>query len=357
MDQIYKDVEKKIKTKHSFGWTPKYKTIIKTSLKKEIVTEVATRAFEKLGWELTYKDRESTEAYRKNSEKIIIKALLDNKIQIESVTLGNEMWDMGRNSKRVRLFEFAFREEERNFDPEKQTELHNEIQIKDNWDDYIIPTFLPIPERRREPTFAIPVIGGLLIALIFAFLTAYLTVNVIYIIMLYESIIGMAFGFSLKYLIKWGNFTNSEKLLFLIYAMIAVFFITNQIFQYQIIISQNDITGFSFFDFIKLRFESGLKIKSLNTGWIGLIISWILQVLIIYWITILRAFSSLLVYQSERIPREVVEFAYYHFVKEKSEQEVRGELSKMGWSNEVSQNEIFEALGAVYERQNFLKSS
>jgi len=362
MDQIYKDFEKSIKTKHSFRWTPKYKTTIETTLKKEIVTEVASKAFERLGWELIYKDKEITEAHRKNSygtwtEKIIVKTLPNGKVEIESVALGNEMWDLGRNSKRVKLFEFAFKNQEKEFDFEKQIELEKEVQRKDNWDDYVMPTSLPLPMDRTQPTFAIPAIGGIFISILAAYLIAYVSVNGIYVIGLYESIIGFGFGFTLKHLIRWGNFTNGEKLQYLIYAMIAVFFFANQIFQYEIVISKNNIPGVDFIDFIKFKFENGLKIKSLNTGWIGLIISWIFQVLVIYWITILRAFSSLLIYQSERVPSEVIDFAYYHFVKGKSEQEVRLELSRLGWNTDRSQNDVIEAIGAIGERQDFIRSA
>jgi len=362
MDPIYKDFEKSIKTKHSFGWTPKYKTTIETTLKKELVTEVASRVFEKLGWELIYKDRQTTEGHRKNgygtrTEKIIVKSIPNHKVEIESISLGNEMWDLGRNSKRVKLFEFALKDHEKEFDFEKQFELEKEVQRKDNWDDYVIPISLPQPIARVEPTFTIPSIGGIFVSILAAYLIAYVSVNGIYVIGLYESIIGFVFGFALKYLIRWGNFTNGEKLHFLIYAMIALFFFANQIFQYEIVISKNNLTGVSFIDFIKFRLENGLKIKSINTGWIGLIISWVFQVLLIYWITSLRTFSSLLIYQSERVPSSVMEFAYFHLVKGKSEQEVRLELSRLGWTTDRSQNEVIEAIGAIGERQEFTRSA
>ncbi|KXK28317.1 MAG: hypothetical protein UZ12_BCD005001011 [Bacteroidetes bacterium OLB12] len=266
------------------------------------------------------------------------------------------MWDFGRNSKWVKLFEFAFKNHEKDYDIEKQIELEKEVKRKDNWDDYVIPTSLPQPVKRIEPTFAIPVTGGIFVSILAAYIIAYVSVNGIYIIGFYESIIGFGFGLSLKYLIKWSNFTNGEKLHYLIYAMIALFFFANQIFQYEIVMSKNNITGVSFMDFIKFKFENGLKIKSVNTGWIGLIISWVFQILVIYWITVLKTFSSLLIYQSERVPSEVIDFAYYHFVKGKSEQEVRLELAKMGWNTDLSQNEVIESIGAIGERQDFIRS-
>ena len=61
----------------------------------------------------------------------------------------------------------------------------------------------------------------------------------------------------------------------------------------------------------------------------------------------LRLASNLTAYQLERVPMEVVNFAFYHFVKEKTENQVRSELSKMGWTEEQDQNEVFESIGAV----------
>ncbi len=74
-----------------------------------------------------------------------------------------------------------------------------------------------------------------------------------------------------------------------------------------------------FIEFIKLRLDAGLTIKSLNTGWIGLLISWIFQLGFTYLIGMLRLISSLTNYQLERVPMPVVDFAFYHFVKEKTE--------------------------------------
>ena len=52
-------------------------------------------------------------------------------------------------------------------------------------------------------------------------------------------------------------------------------------------------------------------------------------------------------YVIERVPVEVVDFAYYHFVKEKSEEEVRAELAKKGWSDIRNQDEVFEAISGL----------
>jgi hypothetical protein len=123
----------------------------------------------------------------------------------------------------------------------------------------------------------------------------------------------------------------------------------NQYFLYGLIMSENNIEPIGFLNFIQLRFQEGLTIKSMNTGWIGLIISWIFQMGFTFGIAHIQLASHLTQYQLEKIPMEVVNFAFYHFVKEKDENGVRQELSKMGWSKEEDQNDVFESIGAMQE--------
>jgi len=154
-------------------------------------------------------------------------------------------------------------------------------------------------------------------------------------------------GFMLKQFIKLSNYTFYDYLHYLLIGMILITYISNQFFQYQIILNENNFQPFSFLEFIQARFEAGITIKKLNTGWIGLLISWVLQLVITYFIGILRLSSSLISYSLERVPMEVVDFAYYHFVKEKTEDQVRDELSKMGWNEKQDQEEVFESIGAM----------
>jgi hypothetical protein len=361
MDQLYKDFEKTIKTKHSFAFTPKFKATINTTLKKELVTEVASLAFKKLEWDVIHHDRDSIEARRKKwktwTEKIIVRPLPDNKVEIESTALGNEMWDMGRNSRRVRLFEFAFGLEEKNFDVTQQQHLEDKVKREENMDDYVIPETLTPPIERKEPNFMIPAGAGIFVSIVCAFAIAYVSVNVIYVIGFFEAAVAIAFGFALKQGIRWGNFTDVEKLMYVVYAMIAIFFCFNQVFQYEIIKDKAGITDLGFWEFMKYKFENGLTIKKLNTGWVGLIISWVFQILIIYFITGLRLTTAAIDYVIKRIPVDVVEFAGYHLVRGRSEQEVRQELSSKGWTSEQSQNEVFEALGGHHGLREFVRAT
>ncbi len=351
MTEELKKYESTIKKNHSVAWTPKYEEEFKTNLKPIVFIPIVIKTFEKLGWDLVYHDENSAEAKRKRDlwqwgQKITV-TFVYGKVKVKSVSLGNEFWDFGRNSKRVKLFIYAFQQTEKEFNKEALIELEKEVEKTNNWDDYEIPESLPQPKGRKEPKLWIPILGGLLAAILIGYAIAFLSVKGIYIIGLFEVGVAIAMGFVLKQLIKVSNYTFYHHLHYLLIGMILTTYISNQYFQYQIILNEKNFEPFSFWEFLQARFETGLTIKSLNTGWIGLLVSWGLQLVITYFIGILRLSSSIISYSIERVPMEVVDFAYYHFVKDKTEDQVRTELAKMGWNKTQDQDEVFESIGAM----------
>ncbi|WP_228463206.1 hypothetical protein [Chryseobacterium cheonjiense] len=82
-------------------------------------------------------------------------------------------------------------------------------------------------------------------------------------------------------------------------------------------------------------------------GWIGWIIIWIVQLGLTGLVAYLRIVVVLTKYVLERIPVEVVDFACYHFIKSKSEEEVRRALAEKGWSDKKDQDEVFDAIGGL----------
>ncbi len=355
MEEKFKVYEKTVKKKHSFNWTPNYKEEFRTSLNKIVFIPIVEKVLQKLDWDLVFKDENSIEAKRKvkslgfeqYTEAITISYNF-GVVKVKSESLGNEMWDFGRNSKRVKLFIYAFKETENEFDRNALNELEEETEKKNNWDDYVVPENLPKPKKSKKSTFYIPIICGLITSLVLGFIIAEVSLHGIYIIGLFEALIGIAIAFSLKHLIKFSNFTEFKKLHFLLIAMILITYLSNQYFQYEIILNENNYERIGFFEFIKIRFNQGLTIKNLNTGWIGLIISWVIQLGITYLIVYLRFISILTSYQLEKIPSEVLDFTYYHLLKGKSEKEVRNELSKKDWIENKNQDEVFEAIDAIY---------
>lgn len=352
MSDIFKNYEKTIKKKHSVNFTPRYKEQFTVSVNKTLFVAISEKAIEKLGWDLVYKDENNIEAKRKEKSlgverwtEAITASYEYGNVVVKSESLGNEIWDMGRNSKRVKLFIYAFEETLRAFDRQSLNELEKEIEKKNNWDDYVIPERLPQPNQAKKPSSIIPIIGGLLVSLILGFVIAFVSVKGMYFIGLFEFLVATIIAFAMKHLIKISNFTDFNVLKYLLAAMILLIYLSNQYLQYELILNENNYSRIGFWEFLKIRFSNGLTIKELNTGWIGLVISWVLQLGLTWLFVYLKIVSVLIKYTTERVPIEVVDFTYYHFVKEKTEEEVRNELAKKGWTDKINQDEVFEAIG------------
>lgn len=356
MEDIFKNYEKTIKKKHSINFTPKYKEEFRTSVNNTIFIAIAEKTIEKLDWDLVFKDEKNIEAKRKEkgfgierwTEAITASYEYGNVI-VKSESLGSEMWDVGRNSKRVKLFIFAFEKTLKTFDRQSLNDLEKEIEKKNNWDDYVIPESLPQPIKSKEPNILIPIIGGLVVSLILGFVIALISVKGMYFIGLFEFLVATAIALAMKQLIKLSNFTDFNKLQYLFAGMILLIYISNQYLQYEIILNQKNYDRIGFLEFIKLRLSQGLTIKDLNTGWIGLVISWVIQLGLTGLFVYLKIISILTKYTIERVPVEVVDFASYHFVKEKTDEEVRKELAKKGWTDKTNQDEVFEAIGGFQD--------
>ena len=132
MTEKLQEYENSIKKKHSFGWTPEYEEDMHTSLNKAVFSTIAIRAFEEIGWDVVYGDEGVAEAKRSRiwtgwSEKISVVNEFGT-VKVKSISLGNEMWDNGRNSKRVKLFIYTFQQIEKELDRETLGELEKEIE-------------------------------------------------------------------------------------------------------------------------------------------------------------------------------------------------------------------------------------
>ncbi|MCD9617240.1 hypothetical protein [Chryseobacterium gleum] len=352
MENIFKNYEKTITRKHSIGFTPKYKEEFRTFVNEVLFIAIAEKTFEKLGWDIVYKDDQSIEAKYKDTgwinerwTEIITVNYKNGGVLVKSESLGNEIWDNGKNSKRVKLFIYAYQETLKTFNIQALKDLEKEIEKKNNWDDYIIPETLPQPIPAKIPTIILPVIGGIFISLITGFLVACLSIKGLYFIGLFEFLVATALVCVMKYLIKFSNYTDFNKLLYLLGGMIVLTYASNEYFQYEIILNTNNLERIGFWNFLKIRFLHGFTVNKINLGWIGWIIIWIVQLGLTGIFVYFRLASVLTKYVIERVPAEVVDFAFYHVVKDKSEEEIRAELANKGWSHVQSQNEVFEAIG------------
>ena len=364
MEQHLKTYEKSIKKIHRFGLSPNYKEDFRIQLSGGAFLQIAKETFDKLGWQTIYADE--TDIHAKRAEKVlgfnqftegISVSFQFGKVTVKSESLGNEIWDNGRNSRRVKLFIHVFRETEKSYDKNEIKQLETELEKQQNWNDYVVPEVLPKEKIHRTPNLYILLAGALVLSLILAFVLALISVKGVYIIGLFEVLIALAISFAFKFLIKISNYTDFKNLTYVLIGTIVSVYFFNQHFQYEIILRENHLERIGFLNYMTLKFQNGLKIKSQNTGAIGLLISWIIQIGLTLLISYLRLASIVTTYKINRIPPEVIDFAFYHFVKDKPEQEVRNELSEKGWKNRQSQDEVFQAIGAVQDARDLSKIS
>ncbi len=353
MNLELENLQSTVKTKYSFKYKPEFSESFKTDLKDNQIIPLIIEVFEKLEWSIVFNDKKSVEAKRKNdwnklTEKITITKKSSGRIEVHSKTIEGNFVDFGKNSKRTGLFIALFQKLATEYQESgKLTELETEYEKQNSWAEYEIPSELPSPKEFGKPNLNLSIIGGFVIAILFGLLIAFFTVNFTYFIVLYEVGIGLGVGYLFGQVLKKTNYIEFRPIQFIIGGMMVVMFFTNLFTQYQLIITENNISGLGFFEFMKLRFESGLTIKDLDTGWIGLSLSWVFQIVFPFFLAQAKVAGITMNYMIEKIPEKVLEYTVYLFEMDKSESEVRAELAQKGWNKKSDQDEVLEALGAV----------
>lgn len=350
MNAKYENLQSTIKRKYSFKYKPEFKETFKTDIENNQIIPLIIEVFEKLEWPIVYSNKTTVEAKRKNdwnklTEKITVTKNASGRIEVHSKTLQGNFIDFGNNSKRTGLFIALFKKLASEYQQTgKLDELKTKLENENSWADYKIPSELPKPKVKRPPNLMLTLLGGLIIAILFGVIVAFLTVHFTYFIGVYELGLGLGIGYLFSQVLKSTNYLDFSITNIILGAIMVVMFITNQFTQYQIIISENNFTGLGFFEFMRLRIENGLSIKSLNTGWIGLILSYIFQMVFPFLIAVSQVYISSSKTIIEKIPKKVLEYAIYLFEMEKSESEVRALLAEKGWSKKSDQDDVIQAI-------------
>ena len=349
MDQKFIDFKKTIKKKHSVRFTPRYVEVIQVSISQpRILTEIAVKAVEALEWELIYQDDETVEARQSNGRwsgkyAITIKTGHPGEVEVKSESTGDEMWDMGNNSKRVKLFLFAFTEILNEQKQSNLADLKKEIERKDKMSDYVIPKTLPEPPVYKDPNSLLLWLGFILSALFISLPLAFLASKGIYILGLFELGAIWLLAYTAGFLFRISNFTDWKTIHKMLILTIAVIFICNLFYQYLFYMNDSGDT-LNFMDYVTQKIEAGIQYKNLNLGSIGLLIVWVISIGLLYILGRLLLLNKLIRYVISKVPEEVTEFAVYYFAQKKDEAGVKSELTKMGWNTEQEHEMVFEAL-------------
>ena len=353
MKPEYENLQSTIKRKYSFKYNPEFSETFKTELKESQIIPLIIEVFEKLEWPIVHTDKNSVEAKRKGdfnslTEKVIITKKSTGRIEVLSKTIKGNFIDFGKNSKRTGLFIKLFKKLELEYQINgKITELESAYEKQNSWEDYEIPTELPKPKQSSEPNLSLSITGGITTAIIIGLLLGFVTIKFTHIIGLYEIVFGIILGYLFGQILKKTNYINYRNIQYIIGVMVLITFLTSQYLQYQLIILENNIQGLGFFELMKIRLEKGMVLNDSNTGWIGLVISWGLQIVFLFFVALTVVTRIAMNYMIEKIPNTVIEYTIYLFEMDKSESEVRALLAQKGWNNKNDQDDIFEALGAI----------
>lgn len=349
----YKELRNEIKRKHSFKYKPKFSESFKTNINENQITPLIIEVLKKLEWPIVFQNNKSVEAkckgdFSKLVGKLTITKNNSGRIEVNSKSLEGNFFDFGKNSKRTGLFIALFKKLAIEYkESGKLNELETEFEKQNSWVDYEVPSKLPKPKKFGKPNLILTIIGGLIIAILFGILIGFLTIEFTYFIGLYELGIGIGIGYLFGLVLRQTNYIEFRPIQFIIAGMMVILFFTNLYTQYYLVSIENNMITFNFIEFMRFRWEVGLKIKKLETGSVGLLLFWIFQIVFPFFLAEVKIAGITMNYMIEKIPKKVLEYTIYLFDIGMQVSEVRAELSQKGWNKESDQNEVFEALGAI----------
>ena len=359
----YKSLEKSLPKVHKFGWTPSFEKSLQTSHNPEILSEIAAQTVEKLEWVLFFKDEEVLKAVRKNrfnthTEEISIH-IRNGEITVKSHSIGNEIWDNGRNSRRVQLFLHVFQELISSFSPSELKELEKEI-IKDaNWENYQIPEMLPTQPLPKGNKFWILVLGAIGLSLVIGFIFGFLVQNDLYIIPLFEILIGIGIGKTFIWIMKLIDEDRFDQVLLVLIGSTLLTYMVYLFTRYSISMMADGLTysDLSFLEYLELLLNYGLGIFPESLAWVEGILLWLIHIVfigIIAYFTLSLSYNSFII---GRVPRDVWEYTLYLYAQQKSEEQIRSSLAEKGWDTRENQDKVFMAIQVIYASREATKQA
>lgn len=367
MKEEYKKYINSIKKVHRFGFWKDlvYEEKVHLPIKKYLFLPLAQTVLELLEWEIIL--LESDTIYARSKEKwgyqgkVKISYIEYSKILISSTSAIDQRWDNGQNSIRVKLFIKVFLEELEKLSAEEKLRIEEKFELEYKWDDYEIPESLPQPNTKKTNA-VIPIAGSITVIIVMGIFTGYTDYKILEgidefrilnIPLFTEIVLATLFWFLVTRLSKLGNFTDLKILQKLSLISLFVFYFISEITFYWLL-KYPWVGVIDFFSFIINYYEPFFTHQDpiallLN---MSMLLFFIAMIAFIFWIRLISYITMLAI---ERVPVEVVDFVYYLSSKNKSEKEIRYELSKKGWDSKQSQDDVFESLGAMFQANEFLK--
>lgn len=339
-----------ISKKTVFKASPQFTSIFQTKLPEKVALKTSVHAMVAMGWYVVHVEDLMVEGKRPSNlgeptEKVTI-TIEGSKLTVNSKSIQSNFCDFGKNSRRSGEFKIAFQELESQFDESEITHELELIKKQEKKEEYQIPETLTQPQAQPQKSMGILIGGAVLLSVLLGGVIA-LCASFIYIIILYDFLIGLITAIAFGYLIKLSKVSNFSIVRWIGFASIGLSFFLSQVFRFMYIVNQNNIHDASIFDYFQAKLNQGIQFEDLNLGMIGLIIAWVVEIAIALIAYHSKVSHKVLSYDIERAPDDVMEFAIYLFNQGKEEDEVRKELYSKGWYKREQQDIIINAVGAL----------
>jgi hypothetical protein len=227
---------------------------------------------------------------------------------------------------------------------------------------HVIPDALPTPPATLRATSEFPMETFGLVCLLASGLGVGLFVGakIIYVYLLYNSLIGVALGWGLAKFPREKKYTDEDGLLGVTLFVSVMPYIVMNFAWFLVaraaIAEEYPGTSITIGEFFEARCEDTF-LAGIEPGVMGWLIIWTIEIGITFVVAWNQVSAAILVTKIEAIPKEVTEFVLHLMSEEKTEETIRAELSTRGWSNPDDQRRAIEAANAVVASLNQQQNS
>jgi hypothetical protein len=335
------------KRKHRFSLfkSPRYQESFDFKDDKKIFTALALRVARKLGWSKVYSESNklifrSKEKWASHAEITIEFIGLPN-ISIQSETILDQRWDLGKNFARVQEFKkLIFNDLESITEVDKRN-IHNTEEPLLEFYDYKEPKIFDAQMGREAPNkFYINVYIGIIILFLGA-VFAYLKYLDLFVAFTREMIFSISLWFAIYFGAKQGNMHSYSELKRMALLAVILFYVLQVLMYHSLIIVNAP-------DTIDLTEYAGqqLSIAAVETfdrvGQKIIFISFLVGLISYFFFSNLKLSISKL--KKKEIPDEILAYTEYLVAKGESNYQIKKNLTNKGITDHQLHSQILEVL-------------
>lgn len=346
MKNKYEELERSIKKIHRFAFfgTPKYEEVLTVPIKKFLFLPIAEKVVQLLGWEYLGGAEDTIYAETKNKwgvrGRVTICYEEYTKISIRSESLMDQIWDNGRNSRRVKLFIRVLLDEIEHLSDVDRSEIEQKFEKEYNWDDYEVPKIISPPLTLKAPNFWVPLIATLFASIISAFIYVEIVMITKISILVPDLVVVFFMYLVVTRVARFANYTEIKGLITVL--VTGGITITGTVFIRMYMLSAGSTVANNFLDWLINRYSSIAELNILE------LLYFLFSILFYYSVLSFVFYLRIIKYRAEiifdRIPEDVYEYALYLVSKGHSLESLRLRLSEIGWEKEKDQDFVIEAL-------------